>query len=362
MLTIPPRSIYGRVSDENGSGLERSSVTDEKRSDSHALLRQPTSPRPVIRIRRFWDEALFQTAASRPARSAVVLLTWTMDPPPVDAGVPPPVIEIVSQVAASLGAAAFRLFYPEDLPAGLRRVPSARPLLPVRIYQRLTRTWPAEIAIAMDATAVAELFLQDWEMQGQTALVLRTGSPTDETLGHLGRLRDWRGVDFPADARLLIAPAVDGDGILFAAASARELTDILDTLQQTFERAGLIVWGDATERDLPAMEVAISHHIDASEPDAEGFHEYHYEYDIYEFSRAGRSYAARSYIDTADRAAFLSRLEGGQERLLEPADLVDPLLVEAVDYLHAAGKTKLDRLTKTEGYVPLEVTAAPSRA
>lgn len=174
-----------------------------------------------------------------------------MDPLPTDAGVPAPVIDVVSRVAASLGAVAFRLFFQEDLPEGVRQVPAVRPFLPVRIYQRLTRSWPADVAIATEAAGVAELFLQDWELQGQTALVLRTGALSDETMGHLRRLRDWRGVGFPADARLLIAPAVDGEGILLAAASVRELAEIISRLRQAFEQAGL-----AVEDDPPVMETA----------------------------------------------------------------------------------------------------------
>ncbi|PNS08726.1 hypothetical protein Lysil_0355 [Lysobacter silvestris] len=200
---------------------------------------------PIIHISRSWNEHTSRTAESRPARSAAVLLTWTMDPPAIDAGVPVPIIDVVAHVATTSGTVAFRLFFAEDLPAGIKRVPMVRPPLPERIYQRLTHTWPANIAIAMDAPGVAELFAQDWQLQGQTALVLRDSALTDDTLEHLRRLRDWRGVDFPADACLLIAPAVDGDGILFAAASAQELAGVVSALRQAFEEAGLTVTDDA---------------------------------------------------------------------------------------------------------------------
>ena len=105
------------------------------------------------------------------------------------------------------------------------------------------------------------------------------------------------------------------------------------------------------------MKVTASHHIDASEPDENGFYDYHYEYDIYEFSRDGRTYFARDYVDEPDQAAFTSCLEGEESRLLEAADLTHPLLVQAAHYLNAAGKTRLDRLSKT-GYVPLKVASA----
>jgi hypothetical protein len=101
------------------------------------------------------------------------------------------------------------------------------------------------------------------------------------------------------------------------------------------------------------MKVVISHHVDASEPDEQGFHDYHYEYDIYRFSFAERCYVVRSYCDQPGRADFLSCQEGSESRLVGPRDLADPLLAGAVDYLRAAGKTSFERLG-TEGYVPLE--------
>ncbi|WP_454659109.1 hypothetical protein [Bosea beijingensis] len=101
------------------------------------------------------------------------------------------------------------------------------------------------------------------------------------------------------------------------------------------------------------MDVVTSHHVDASECDAEGFYDYHYEYDIYRFSRGGRTFVARAYVDEPERAAFVSRQERGQSCLLGPMDLTDPLLAEAAAYLHAAGKTSLERLSERDGYVPL---------
>ncbi|OCP16105.1 MULTISPECIES: hypothetical protein [unclassified Ensifer] len=108
------------------------------------------------------------------------------------------------------------------------------------------------------------------------------------------------------------------------------------------------------------MRVDVSHHIDASAPDAEGFYDYHYEYDIYRFSEGGKAYVVRSYIEEGDRAAIVSCLDGETSRLLGPADLTDPLLIEAVAYLRGVGKTTLDWLT-ADGYVPLEPRAAPTR-
>lgn len=103
------------------------------------------------------------------------------------------------------------------------------------------------------------------------------------------------------------------------------------------------------------MQVVTSHHIDASEPDEHGFHDYHYEYDIYRFSSLERCYVVRSYSDQPERADFLGCQEGGESRLLDPADLTDPLLGEALGYLREAGKTSFERLDEA-GYVSLEAS------
>ncbi|MEI2302231.1 hypothetical protein [Ensifer sp. MJa1] len=106
--------------------------------------------------------------------------------------------------------------------------------------------------------------------------------------------------------------------------------------------------------EFERMQVAISHHVDAAEPDAEGLHDYHYEYDNYRFSRGHVTYTTRAYIDEPGQASFLSREYGRESRLLDIADGDDPLLIEAVNHLRASGMTVLDRLTAHDGYVPID--------
>jgi hypothetical protein len=201
-------------------------------------------PSISVRIDRSWDTALFQTEDLTPEHCTAVLLTWEMEPPPIDAGVPAPLVEIVSRIASEMGPVAFRLFFPENLPASLAVFPAPRPWWPVRLYRRLTRTWPADLAIARDATAAEELFSQDWALQGQTALVLNDVNASGKTLDRLRQVRDWRGSGFPEDVRLLIAPAVDGDGILFAAGSAPEIEEALGSLLRACRVAGLSISDD----------------------------------------------------------------------------------------------------------------------
>ena len=92
------------------------------------------------------------------------------------------------------------------------------------------------------------------------------------------------------------------------------------------------------------MKVEVSHHIDASEPDAQGFHDYHYEYDIFTFSDGDVSFLARAYTDQPNEASFMARHVADRRHLLTERDLQNPLLLEAQDYLRAAGKTDLNWL------------------
>jgi hypothetical protein len=319
------------------------------------------APSPLLRIERAWDEALFQTAFLRPRYGAAALLTWTGGPPSVESGIPPQVIDTVSRVATSLGRVAFRLFHPANPSLEIALLSASRPAPSARIRAWITGVRPPDIAVAHEPAAAAELFAQNWQRQGQLALVLRDRRISDETLHRLGRASDWSAAGFPHDARLLIAPAVDGAGILFAAASAAEMDHTLGLLLQALDDTGIAWVGDAPDLAMTDMDVTVSHHIDASEPDAEGMHEYHYEYDIHEFSRAGITYVARSYVDETGTAAFLSVRQGGASRLLRSSDLTHPLLVAAVDHLRSAGKTRVDRLSDPEGYVPLEVPLPPQR-
>lgn len=89
------------------------------------------------------------------------------------------------------------------------------------------------------------------------------------------------------------------------------------------------------------MQVEVSHHVDASEPDAEGYHDYHYEYDIFTFSEGDTVFLVRAYSDQPTEAAFMALHVGEARHLLTERDLQHPLLRQAASYLRAAGKTEL---------------------
>ncbi|RYH47501.1 MAG: hypothetical protein EON54_16225 [Alcaligenaceae bacterium] len=99
------------------------------------------------------------------------------------------------------------------------------------------------------------------------------------------------------------------------------------------------------------MQVRRTHHVDASEADEAGIHEYHYEYDLYRFSDGVLCFTARSYVDQPDEAHFLGVELRGKSRLMIDSDLTQALFLSALDYLQAQGKTDLRWLSgRGNGY------------
>lgn len=101
------------------------------------------------------------------------------------------------------------------------------------------------------------------------------------------------------------------------------------------------------------MQIECTHHIDASEPDEDGFYDYYYEYDLYHFRAESLCLVARSYSDTPTQAHFLRIEKQGKGRLLTPEDLKQALLQQAMDYLRDQSKQELTWLNGERGaYAP----------
>lgn len=104
------------------------------------------------------------------------------------------------------------------------------------------------------------------------------------------------------------------------------------------------------------MKVEISHHVDASEPDANGMYEYRYEYDLFLFSDGRIALVARSYNNETE-AHFLRIEVDGEPRLLTRADLKLPLFASAIAHLRNLGKNQINWLSgRGNGYEPVVVT------
>lgn len=89
------------------------------------------------------------------------------------------------------------------------------------------------------------------------------------------------------------------------------------------------------------MQVTVSHHIDASEPDEHGDYEYYYEYDIFLFTEGPLTLKARSYSDEGSQASLMGLGQAGKLHLLEYKDLKLPLVQQAVNHLRSLGKSEV---------------------
>jgi hypothetical protein len=99
------------------------------------------------------------------------------------------------------------------------------------------------------------------------------------------------------------------------------------------------------------MQVQTTRHVDAGEPDADGFYDYYYEYDVTVFSAGSLSLVARSYTDAPHEAHFLRIEAGSRHRQLTDEDMKSPLVIEATTYLRAQGKSDINWLSgRGNGY------------
>jgi len=100
------------------------------------------------------------------------------------------------------------------------------------------------------------------------------------------------------------------------------------------------------------MNVDKSHHIDKSEPDANGMYEYYYDYHLYEFSQDDFKLTARRYTNESE-AHFLGLVSAGEKAFLSKSILNKPLLHLAMEYLKNEGTRTFSYLDESEGYVEI---------
>jgi hypothetical protein len=89
------------------------------------------------------------------------------------------------------------------------------------------------------------------------------------------------------------------------------------------------------------MQVSITRHIDASEPDSNRNHDWRYEYDLIVFSGGDLQVVARSYTDAAEEVSFLRVQSASGVEGFGPGHLALPLVREATLWLQEHGKTRM---------------------
>lgn len=197
----------------------------------------------TIKIERNWDGKVMQTEELLPRGSPAVLLGYTLDLVTDEGGLAAVVAAALARGLTEYGVVAGRWF-DEDVSgfpdAELWPPPKGNPL--GRLVERVRNTWPSPVVTSRSVEVVLELLDRGWEMQYQALLVLDAAQPgnRNEAVRALSVLRDWREFRFAEPVRALVAPGVDGDFILVAAASEERLGGLLDCLARSFRGAGFL--------------------------------------------------------------------------------------------------------------------------
>ena len=159
----------------------------------------------VIELRRSFDRSRWQVGSGGPPSGSTVLLTWTVEPDPVDAGIPPAIQQVVAEALCDLGPCWFAADEGEGSPVAtleLRRRLARGKALICRADQ------------AEDLRPAFESGSHDWSTGAQWIVVEAESDTSGDRILPVLRslLEKWElPVDWPADVSAIIQAGVDGD-------------------------------------------------------------------------------------------------------------------------------------------------------
>ena len=171
----------------------------------------------ILDIFHRFDPANWQT--SRPTSTGTaVLITWTVAPAPVDAGIPVCVARVIAEALCSLGAVIY---------AGDDKDERFRCAADVVIWRGLRR-FKLALFCASSAVQLLPAFtsaMHDWSMNAQWLVVTDSTTVENGVIAVVKTLyEDWTLPDqWPPGVIMIVQAAVDGDGA--ACFSANKSTD-----------------------------------------------------------------------------------------------------------------------------------------
>jgi hypothetical protein len=181
----------------------------------------------VIEVRRHFDAIAWQVAASRAPASATFLVTWTVMPEPVDAGIPSSVRDVLAEALCAVGSC----WFAGDEDSGV-------PVTTVRLRRALSlRTAPIfRVDRAEGLRPAFESGAHDWSMAAQWIVVAAGDGERARVIDVLRTLlEDWNlPGDWPPDVSAIIQAGVDGD----AAGCHCRTQEIAGQLRDALERHG----------------------------------------------------------------------------------------------------------------------------
>ena len=160
----------------------------------------------ILDVLRQFDRTIWQIANPASA-GGVVLLSWTVTPPPVDAGVPACVARVIAETLCSVGVVTY---------AGDDKDEDFRWKEEVVIRRALHR---CKLALFSASSTVEVLpaftsALHDWSMNAQWLVVTDRATRKTGIVGVVKALyEDWKLPDpWPDGLVMIVQAAVDGDG------------------------------------------------------------------------------------------------------------------------------------------------------
>lgn len=188
----------------------------------------------TLELRQHFDPVAWEVAPLARPRSTL-LVTWSLDPTPLDAGIPDAVQRALAEALCSLGPC---WFAGDD---GAEH-PIAAVHLRRRLSTRETRIFRADAPAQLNPAFQSGR--HDWSMAAQWIVVGASGHATDDRMAPLVKrlLEDWAlPADWPAELLAVVQAGVDGDAAACHCRSAGVEQSLRAALEHGARRHGLDV-------------------------------------------------------------------------------------------------------------------------
>ena len=200
---------------------------------------EPTRSSPLnpltLEIRHHFDPTQWQSVPLPPTPATSLLVTWTLDSPPIDGGMPPIVQSLFSAALCSLGTVFYAADSEAESAATLFAEIQIRQALRRRLLMLFRAQSPSEVLPAFESG------LHNWSMNAQWLIVIAPSPLELDTLEPLARTlyQDWRlPTPWPAGVLLIVQAAVDGDAAICHCQDRQVAERLSDALAHAATHAG----------------------------------------------------------------------------------------------------------------------------
>jgi hypothetical protein len=165
----------------------------------------PADGPAVIELRKHFDSTRWQVASEDAHLGSTFLITWTVEPEPVDAGIPPGIGTVLAKALCSVGPC----WFPGDEGSGA-------PVATARLHRQLT--WREALIFRADEGSqllpAFESGAHDWSMAAQWIVVGASDDRSNDRMVAVLKtlLEEWKLPDvWPSHVSAIIQAGVDGD-------------------------------------------------------------------------------------------------------------------------------------------------------